>query len=187
VSRIGLNDALHEYVEAGLTAAAAVADIYQQASRDDDERFDLYCNGKRLSRDYILELEFKLGGGNAIVVIAPIGVGRGRVDHVYRFELDADQVKARIAKLTASPKRKRGQSKPKPGTRKSWVFDRLRELVKDGDEKATTKILRGYQRKFGKILDPQKRDNLRRNIDRWRDDVEKKIAAEKTAARISDN
>jgi hypothetical protein len=88
-----------------------------------------------------------------------------------RFQLDAEQIEALIAKLTAPasprpPKRKRGKSKPKPGTRKAWALDRLREKA------TTTKILRAYQKKFGEISDPQKVDNLRRNIDRWREKVE---------------
>jgi hypothetical protein len=181
VSRIPLIDAFRKLVEkAGLTPEAAVAEIYQQTSRSDGE-LDLYCNGNRPPRDYILEfLEFKLGD-NAIVVIGPIGAGgRGRVDHVYAFELDADQVKARIAKLTAPPppppKRKRAKSKPTG--RKAWALGRLRELIKAGDEKATIKVLREYQKKFGKVLDPLKRDSLRRNIDRWRTEKEAEIAAE---------
>jgi hypothetical protein len=81
------------------------------------------------------------------------------------------------------PKRKRGKSSP--STRKAWALNKLRELY--GDEKATQKVLSGYLKKFAKNIDPVRdRDNIRRNIDRWRVIVEEEIAAEEAAARNPD-
>jgi hypothetical protein len=108
VRRTHLNDAFRESVEkAGLAQDKAVAEIYQQTSRSDGE-LDLYCNGKLFERWKIRRfLRFKLGD-NEIVVNGQIGLGWGRVDHVYVLELDADQVEAWIAKLT-EPKPRRGR------------------------------------------------------------------------------
>jgi hypothetical protein len=115
VRRIRLNDAFREFVEkAGMPQDAAVAEIYQQTSRSDGE-LDLYCNGKLFERWKIRRfLRFELGD-NEIVVNGQIGLGWGRVDHGYVLELDADQVEARVAKLTKPESRGRPEEY-------SWVI-----------------------------------------------------------------
>jgi hypothetical protein len=105
VSRIGLNDAFRMLVdEAGQTPDAAVAEIDQQTKRSNG-KFDLWCNGKLLPRDYIRRcVRFELGDNDEIVIFAQMGVGGWfRADNVFKFKLDRDQVEALIAELTPPP------------------------------------------------------------------------------------
>jgi hypothetical protein len=90
MSRIGVNDAFRH-----LSPDDAVVILNEQTRRADG-KLDLWCNGNPLPRNYIRQaLRFELGENNEIVVIGKVGVGGWeRVDHRFRFELDADQVEA---------------------------------------------------------------------------------------------
>jgi hypothetical protein len=208
VSRIPLDAFFQKLLAGGLTPdtaskrlAAGALDLYRiKQYRQPDEDGILRHDSKvverveRMPRETIPgHLRFFYSPPHKHVAVLPVnpmeitpwGTLAGVLSKA-RFEVDADRAEALIAKLTAlpplsPPKRKRGKGKDRPGTRKAWALDRLRELIKAGDGKATKKVLDDYQTKFGKVRDPQKRANLRRNIDRWREKVEAEIAAEKNS------
>jgi hypothetical protein len=80
-------------------------DTFDNETKRTNGKPDLWCNGNPLKRSYIRQfLRFELGDG-AVVVIGQIGLGWGRVDYLYPFELDAGQVEALIAKLKRKQKR----------------------------------------------------------------------------------
>jgi hypothetical protein len=175
--RIGLNDAFRMLVEkAGRMPETAVRDLYDEASRN-DSKLHLWCgDGKDpLPRDYIRDcLRFELGD-NAIKVFGPIGLSSGRrLDHLFPYYVDADQVEALIAELT-KPKRKRAERKE--SELKVWAKGQLRGLIKAGDLKPQQTLLRRWPKKYGRIRDRAARERLQRNLLRWRNEVIKEIAA----------
>jgi hypothetical protein len=102
VSRISLNDAFRVLVKAGRTPGATVAVIDDQTKRSDG-KLHLWCgDGKDpLPRDYIRDcLRFELGN-NEIKVFGPIGLSSGRrLDRLFPYYVDADQIEALIAEPT---------------------------------------------------------------------------------------
>jgi hypothetical protein len=117
--------------KAGLDSVAVLND---QTKRTDG-KLDLWCgDGKEpLPRDYIRDgLRFELGD-NAIMVFGPIGLSSGRrLDHLFPYYVDADQVEALIAELT-EPKQ---ESKPRGRHKHSMRDDILAEYdrrCRDGE------------------------------------------------------
>jgi hypothetical protein len=88
--------------KAGLTPDAVV-DVLNDQTRRSDGKLDLW--GKiRLERAYIRQcLRFELGD-NAVMMMGQVGLGWGRMDHLFPHSFDTDQVEALIAKLTRKPK-----------------------------------------------------------------------------------
>jgi hypothetical protein len=134
------------------------------------------------------EIEDRIARGRPIT--AAQKAARQRVIDAYNAERQAQGLPP-LPTLEERAERAKPKSKPKaerkPGTRKAWALGRLEELLEAGDEKATTKVLREYEKKFekGNVRDPQKRESLRRNIDRWRVKVEAKIAGRKKSGHLS--
>jgi hypothetical protein len=147
----------------------------------------VWCGDRLMSEDEVREqLRFRFDPNDENkppVVLPPSGsIGweikdkRGR-PITYTFYLDAAQIETLIVRFSKSAPRKRRRA-VRPGSRKAFVLERLWYLIEAGDEDPVGKVMTLYEKQYGK--DPQQRASLLRKFRRWRQDIEKERAENRT-------
>jgi hypothetical protein len=151
VPRIPFDAGFQMLLATGLTPDAAI-DALDDETKRTAGKLDLWCNGNKLPRHYIRQsLRIVLDRARGTAKIHPAGpLGWQQRIESYVFELDDEQMKTLIAKISkrSTPPKKR-ERPIKPGTRKEWAFGVLRDRIKAGDENPQKTLLKRYREKYG--------------------------------------
>jgi hypothetical protein len=178
VQRIAFTEGFRQLVDSGLTREAALNILNEERAsglRVWVKKAVAGGNGRLMmsseARDD-LRFVFDPYDANGPPVVYPASSGIGWDPDAYVFELDAAQIEVLIARISKRGAQAKRMHAVKPGSRREWALNALRDLIRGGDEDPTGTLMDLWEKKFGKIRDPQARESLQRKFRRWRRDAE---------------